>query len=77
MASPESEQIRATLVNDRGTLDVPLAVQRQEWLTAAAEVELPSNITIAPVDIAGMPGEWVNSPLVAPQQVLLYLHGGG
>jgi epsilon-lactone hydrolase len=77
MASSESEQIRATLVNDRETLDVPLAVQRQEWLAAAAQVQLPSHITIAPVDIAGMSGEWVNSPAVAPQQVLLYLHGGG
>jgi monoterpene epsilon-lactone hydrolase len=77
MASPESEQIRATLVNDRETLDVPLAVQRQEWLAAAAQVQLPPNITIAPVDVEGMPGEWVNSPSIAPQQVLFYLHGGG
>ncbi|HEY3230810.1 MAG TPA: alpha/beta hydrolase [Roseiflexaceae bacterium] len=77
MASSESEQIRATLVNDRETLDVPLAAQRQEWLAAAAQVQLPPDITIAPVDIAGMPGEWVNSPVVAPQRVLFYLHGGG
>jgi hypothetical protein len=28
MASPESQQIRSTFVNDRETLDVPLDVQR-------------------------------------------------
>ncbi len=77
MASPESRQIRATLVNDRETLDVPLAVQREEWLSAAAQTVLPPDITIVPVDAGGVAGEWVSSPSVAPQQVLCYLHGGG
>jgi len=77
MASPESQQLRATFVNDRATLDVPLDVQRQEWESGAALVQLPPDISIAPADAGGVPAEWVSSPAAARQQVLLYLHGGG
>jgi acetyl esterase/lipase len=77
MPSAESQQIRATFLNDRETLDVPLNVQRQEWHDAAAQVELPANTTFAPTEIAGMPGAWVGSPEAAPERVLFFLHGGG
>ena len=77
MISPEGQQIRATLVNDRETLHVPLDVERREWEEAAAQVRLPPNITIVPVDAAGMPAEWITSPGVPSQAVLFYLHGGG
>jgi acetyl esterase/lipase len=29
-----------------------------------------------PVDIAGVPGEWIDVPETRPERVLLYLHGG-
>jgi acetyl esterase/lipase len=77
MISPEGQQIRATLVNDREALHVPLDVERREWEAAAAQTVLPPNITVLPVDVAGVPGEWVSSPAAAPGHVLYYLHGGG
>jgi acetyl esterase/lipase len=77
MISPEGQQIRATLVNDREALHVPLDVERRGWEAAAAQVALPPTITIVPVDAAGVPGEWVSSSSVVPQAVLYYLHGGG
>ena len=77
MISPEGQRIRATLVNDRETLQVPLKVERREWEAAAAQTTLPPNITIVPVDAAAVPGEWISSPGVAPQAVLYFLHGGG
>jgi epsilon-lactone hydrolase len=77
MASPESRQIRATLVHDDGAPDVPLAVQRQDWETAAAQAVLPPGITIEPIDVAGRMGEWVSSPHVTTQPVFYLLHGGG
>jgi acetyl esterase/lipase len=58
-------------------VEVPLAVQRQEWEAAARQTELPSNITIVAVDAAGVPGEWVRSSSVTQKRVFLYLHGGG
>jgi monoterpene epsilon-lactone hydrolase len=75
--SPESKRIRATLVNDRQSLDIPITVQRQEWEAGAAQVTLPSEITILPVDAAGLYGEWITTPNTAPEQVLYFLHGGG
>ena len=77
MISPEGRQIRATLVNDRETLHVPLDTERREWQAAAQQTILPSNITIVPAAAAGVAGEWVSSPDAAPQAVLYYLHGGG
>ncbi len=77
MASPESRQIRATFGNDRETVDVPLAVERQAWQAAAEQTALPPGITIAPVDAGGVPGEWVGNPEAELQQALLLLHGGG
>jgi acetyl esterase/lipase len=77
MISPEGQQIRAALVNDREAVYVPLEIERQEWEAAAAQTALPPNITVVPADIAGVPGEWVSSPAAASQPVLYYLHGGG
>jgi acetyl esterase/lipase len=75
--SAEGQQIRATLVNDRESLHVPLDVERREWEAGAAQAALPTNITIVPVDAAGVPGEWVISPDTESHSVLYYLHGGG
>lgn len=77
MVSPEARQIRTTLVNDREMLDVPLAVQRQEWQAAAAQVSLPPAITVSPLAAPNVAGEWVNHSAATTQGVLFYLHGGG
>jgi epsilon-lactone hydrolase len=77
MISPEGQQIRAGLVNDREALHVPLEVERQGWEAAAAQAELPAGISIVAIDAAGMRAEWVSSSSAAPQAVLYYLHGGG
>src|SRR4051794_427595 len=77
MASPESRQIRATLMREPEAADAPLAVQRQQWESAAAQTALPPSIAIVPIDAAGVSGEWISGPGAAPPQVLCYLHGGG
>ena len=77
MRSPESRQIRATLVNDRDSIHVPLDLQRREWADGAAQVRLPPTISVAPVDVGGVPGEWISGPDMAPEQALLFFHGGG
>lgn len=77
MPSLESQRIRAALLANPEPSDVPLDVERREWEAAAAQVALPSGITITPVDLAGRHGEWVSSPQASPQHVLYYMHGGG
>lgn len=78
MSSLESRHIRTTLGKQKtDEVEVPLAIQRQAWEATARQNELPPNITIIPVDAAGVPGEWVSSSSVTQKQVFLYLHGGG
>src|SRR5881628_2704732 len=38
--------------------------------------KVPAAVRISPVQVNGIPGEWVESPNVS-KDVLLYLHGGG
>lgn len=77
MTSPESQRIRATLMNDRHAPEQPLSVQRREWEQAAAQAALPLGVTVAPVDAGGVPAEWVSGPDPAGPAALLYVHGGG
>lgn len=77
MASPESVQIRARFANEGERVDVPLAVQREEWEAAAAQAQLPPGIVVEQVTIEGLPGEWVGNAGAEPGQVLFFLHGGG
>ncbi|NWG19144.1 MAG: alpha/beta hydrolase [Chloroflexi bacterium] len=77
MCSPESQRIRATLINDRESLSIPIAVQRAEWEQVAARQPLPIDIDINPLTIDGMRAEWVCAAPLIPRQVVLWLHGGG
>lgn len=54
-----------------------LVVARQEWETSAEKTGIPRGVGIVPVDVAGMHGEWVESPHADGHRVLFYLHGGG
>jgi acetyl esterase/lipase len=77
MASPESRRIRAAFVNDREAVAVPLDVQRQSWEASVAPINADLDAAIAPVDLQGVPGEWVAARDIDAQGVLLFLHGGG
>ncbi len=61
------------------TLDVEQAVATRARLAElAARNRLPPDVTIEPVDAAGVGAEWVSAPgLRVPGKTLLYLHGGG
>ncbi len=77
MFSPEYWQVRATLVNDRATLGVPLAVQRQEWEDGVAGVALPAGVAVEPAALGDLPGEWVRGPAADGDAAVLLVHGGG
>jgi monoterpene epsilon-lactone hydrolase len=55
----------------RGTT---LAQMRQDW-DALFPAEVDARVT--PVDVGGVPGEWVVAPGARSEAALLYLHGGG
>lgn len=77
MFSPEYWQVRATLVNDRATLGVPLAVQRQEWEDGVAGVALPEGVTTELAAPGDIPGEWVRGAAAEGDAAVLLVHGGG
>jgi acetyl esterase/lipase len=77
MASPESRRIRVSFVNDREAEPSPIEAQRAQWEASVAEANANLDAAITPVDIQGMPGEWVAAPATDADGVLLFLHGGG
>jgi epsilon-lactone hydrolase len=77
MASPESKQIRATFVKNPEAINTPLEIQRQEWETAVEAVNQTLKATVEPVDLDGIPGEWVRYEDTTGEGVILHLHGGG
>ena len=40
-------------------------------------IPLPNDLRFTPVELAGVHGEWSETPASDPHRVLLYLHGGG
>jgi acetyl esterase/lipase len=77
MASPESQRIRATFVNNQQPSDLPIEAQRQEWEAAVEATNLHLDATVSSVDLDGIPGEWIAVRESHPAGVLLFLHGGG
>lgn len=50
---------------------------RDSMAASTAEMVLPDDVTIEPVDAGGVPGEWTRLPGQVDDAALLYLHGGG
>ncbi|MCX4245187.1 alpha/beta hydrolase [Paraliomyxa miuraensis] len=55
---------------------VPLPVQRR-LINAAVPKRRPWNVRLLPVNMDGIPGEWLIPDGADPERVLLYFHGGG
>jgi acetyl esterase/lipase len=77
MASPESKQIRATFAKNPEAIDTPVEIQRQEWEAAVETANQTLGATIKPVELDGVPGEWVRYEDMTVEGVIVHLHGGG
>lgn len=78
MASSELQQIADQLRSQRATpppAEVSLEAQRSFMDQMA--MPAPDDVSVTPVDAAGVPAEWVCAPGADPDRRLLYLHGGG
>jgi epsilon-lactone hydrolase len=53
------------------------AARRQRLDDIGSVWPVASDVTLAPVDISGVPGEWSTVPGSDNSRVLLFLHGGG
>jgi len=65
------EIVRAQPMNPHAT-----PAQRRAGMEKISE-HVARDATCTPVDVAGIPAEWVEAPGAAADRVILYLHGGG
>ena len=79
MPSPESIGLREMLrtqIAPNFTPGGPVEVERQVLEAMAAQTPIPADLTIAKISAGGVPGEMLEVPGSAADQVILYLHGG-
>lgn len=57
--------------------DTPLDVMRKGWDGLFSNVDYRVGASALPVDAGGVKAEWITAPGVAPDRVVIYLHGGG
>jgi monoterpene epsilon-lactone hydrolase len=77
--SPEHQAVVASLGGIASALKSVPRRQHLAWLRNYMDNAFAladAAIRIAPVDVAGVPAEWVLAPNADPQRRLLYIHGG-
>ena len=52
-------------------------VWRKGLNTITAALMLPEDVKVEPVDIGGVPAQWISTPETIQERVLFFLHGGG
>lgn len=84
MASPESEKLLALLwknypgPSSYEVMKDKVDKMRSNFVQATKNFSNPPSDThVIPVDVDGIPAEWVSAPNVDEHRVVLYLHGGG
>lgn len=74
MADTEIDRIRELLA--ARPRPPALADRRIRLDGLAGQWPLPSDVTIQPIDMNGVPAEWTATRAADPERVMLYLHGG-
>lgn len=59
------------------TIKKRIAEDREGLEKLAKMVKVPKDVKCEPIDIEGIPAEWISSPGANKDHVILYLHGGG
>jgi acetyl esterase/lipase len=83
MISAEARAKIAQLFADRQAMRVqypdgkPVEIARRDWEATARLDVLPKGARFQHADVAGMPSEWMEMPLIDKSRVILLLHGGG
>lgn len=77
MASVEAGRAIEELREKASLPKKPLKKRRAEWIAEAKAAPLPKNTKTASCKADGIAAEWVSSPGVEGEGVLLLLHGGG
>jgi acetyl esterase/lipase len=77
MASPQLQSLVQTLASRASRGDITIE-QARAGLEVLAEIVKPAaDVQCEPVDVDGVPGEWVAASNADPERIVYYLHGGG
>jgi acetyl esterase/lipase len=77
MASPQLQRLIQTLRSRPSRDDITIE-QARAGLEALSEIVKPAaDVQCEPVDVDGVPGEWVAASNADPERIVYYLHGGG
>jgi acetyl esterase/lipase len=76
MASQELTNLIAALRAQPHVLDEATELLRKNFDNMGAVSPLPEGVRCEPVDVGGVPGEWI-TPAETDDRTVLYLHGGG
>jgi acetyl esterase/lipase len=77
MPSPELQKLVEILRSRPDPANFTLEERRQGFEALAKFFPVGPEVECEPVDAGGVPAEWVTSPGVRPDKVLLHFHGGG
>jgi acetyl esterase/lipase len=78
MVSKEMEFLIKQLRQFQASQAEPSVEEMREGLELLASLQkLPQSVKCEPVNAGGVPAEWITTPGVVSQHVILYLHGGG
>ncbi|MFB0563609.1 MAG: alpha/beta hydrolase [Candidatus Lokiarchaeia archaeon] len=78
MVSKEMERLIKVLREYQASQTEPSVEGLRDGLNQLASMaRLPEDVKCEPVDAGGVPAEWITTPDVVSQCVILYLHGGG
>ncbi len=78
MVSKEMEILIRVLKEYQSSQTEPSVEGMRDGLNQLASMaRLPKDVKCEPVDAGGTPAEWITTPGVVSQRVILYLHGGG
>lgn len=78
MVSKEMENIIGILKEfQASTEEISVELTRSALDEMTSMVSIPKDVKCEPVDAGGVPAEWITTPGVVNDHVILYLHGGG
>ncbi len=77
MSQQQLDKLLAILASQPPLGGLSIEEERANLDAGGARFKVPEDVTLVPVDVDGVPGEFLIAPRASDDKVVLYLHGGG
>ena len=77
MSQQQLDKLLAIFAKQPPLGGLPIDEERANLDEGGARFKVPEDVTLQPVDVDGVPGEFLIAPGASEEKVVLYLHGGG